>query len=365
MQVVANVSQVLKTLKLSEILSDLFIVLNDREKDVLIRRFAINRSQKSTLEAIGQDLNVTRERVRQIESLALKKLRRTCPTTAFAHINELTKQILTDFGGVLTELALTSQIIKSLPQSEEADRTIIRLSLAINPDLKQIKKSKTNRPGWHLNALSGKDIKLINATAIKLLKENKDVVEETSFISQLQKALAEQSISVNPKTIASSLTIDNNIKLIAEGYGLTKWRHVEPKSIRDKALIIMRRQNKPMHFVEIANAISNANFSKKQVTTQAVHNELIRYDDFVLVGRGLYALKTWGYQSGTVRDVIRQILEDNGQMKKQDIIKAVLERRHVKTGTISLNLQKYPEFERVGRALYRYNAGLTGATQAA
>jgi len=45
-------------------------------------------------------------------------------------------------------------------------------------------------------------------------------------------------------------------------------------------------------------------------------------------------------------------------MKRQDIIKAVLKKRDIRLGTISLNLQKYAFFKRVGRAIYEYDASL-------
>ena len=72
----------------------------------------------------------------------------------------------------------------------------------------------------------------------------------------------------------------------------------------------------------------------------ALHNELIRYEDFVLVGRGLYALKSWGFTKGTVKDVIFEILKENGPMKKKEIVEEVLKRRQVKIGTISLTYKK-------------------------
>lgn len=98
---------------------------------------------------------------------------------------------------------------------------------------------------------------------------------------------------------------------------------------------------------------------KKMVTPQAIHNELIRHGEFVLVGRGLYALKDWDIPAGTVADLIKSVLEENGgPMKRQDIIQKVLEKRDVQIGTISLNLQKYPFFKRVGRAVYEYEGSL-------
>ena len=114
-----------------------------------------------------------------------------------------------------------------------------------------------------------------------------------------------------------------------------------------------------MHFSDIMESISGNFPERKRVTPQASHNELIRHDEFVLVGRGLYGLREWGLAAGTVCDLIRAVLIENGEpMKRQDIIQSVLEKREVRLGTISLSLQKYPFFERVGRAVYSYNEAL-------
>lgn len=49
--------------------------LNERERKVLALRFGLDDGEEKTLEEIGRQFNVTRERIRQIESKALKKLR--------------------------------------------------------------------------------------------------------------------------------------------------------------------------------------------------------------------------------------------------------------------------------------------------
>ncbi|MBU1151713.1 winged helix-turn-helix domain-containing protein, partial [Patescibacteria group bacterium] len=149
------------------------------------------------------------------------------------------------------------------------------------------------------------------------------------------------------------LDLDKRLKRTSEGFGLMSWRHINPKSIRDKAYIVLKRARKPLHFIEIANSITKAGFDKKIVTVQAVHNELIRYDQFVLVGRGLYGLKEFGYEKGTVADIIESLLKEKSPLTKQEIIDGVLAQRHVKKGTISLNLQKNTHFVRVGRAVYK------------
>jgi len=49
--------------------------LNDRERKIIVRRFGLDRGERETLEEIGEYWGLTRERIRQIESRALSKLR--------------------------------------------------------------------------------------------------------------------------------------------------------------------------------------------------------------------------------------------------------------------------------------------------
>ena len=57
--------------KMGEVLS----TLNDRERKVLIQRFGLLDGKPKTLEEVGVEFNVTRERIRQIEAKALRKMR--------------------------------------------------------------------------------------------------------------------------------------------------------------------------------------------------------------------------------------------------------------------------------------------------
>ncbi|MCQ2609797.1 MAG: sigma-70 family RNA polymerase sigma factor, partial [Lachnospiraceae bacterium] len=60
---------------LKEQIKELLDGLKDREKKVLMLRFGIEDDHPRTLEEVGKELDVTRERIRQIEDKALRKLK--------------------------------------------------------------------------------------------------------------------------------------------------------------------------------------------------------------------------------------------------------------------------------------------------
>jgi RNA polymerase primary sigma factor len=72
--VVSPLEAVIKA-NLSEQTSRVLSTLTPREEKVLRMRFGIGEKSDHTLEEVGQDFEVTRERIRQIEAKALRKLR--------------------------------------------------------------------------------------------------------------------------------------------------------------------------------------------------------------------------------------------------------------------------------------------------
>jgi len=87
--------------------------------------------------------------------------------------------------------------------------------------------------------------------------------------------------------------------------------------------------------------------------SQTVHNELIKDPRFVLVGRGIYALKEWGYTPGQVKDVIFKILKEDGPLTQSEILERVLKQRLVKESTILLNLNNKKHFLRDTQGRYQ------------
>lgn len=351
--VFSNGGGTIEEVNLAEVLEELFMVLTDKEKEVIVKRFSLDSKPRQTLESIGRKFSVTRERVRQIEKIALGKLKRTAKNTKLNLANGLATAMIRANGGIMLEEEVISGVLNKIAKPGEVDRYIISLALSVNEELSQNNKVNLYHTFWHLKGISLSDIEKVLKVAKSELKEKKDTIAEMKLVRDVQSVLREKGDNFTEEFIGAALKVDKMMKSIDSGYGLMSWRHVNPKSIRDKAYIVLKRTSRPLHFIEIANKITEAGFDKKIVTVQAVHNELIRCNKFVLVGRGLYALSEWGYSEGTVADIIESILEKKGQMTKKEIIESVLKQRQVKKGTISLNLQKKPCFVRVGRATYK------------
>jgi RNA polymerase primary sigma factor len=68
--------ELLRDKNLRDEVSDLLEVLDDRERKIIFQRFGLAGGKPKTLEEVGKKFRVTRERIRQLQNIALAKLRR-------------------------------------------------------------------------------------------------------------------------------------------------------------------------------------------------------------------------------------------------------------------------------------------------
>lgn len=63
---------------LKHLIEKVFSLLSKREKEILMRRYGINEEKPKSLDEVGKEFSVSRERIRQIELRAMRKLKRLC-----------------------------------------------------------------------------------------------------------------------------------------------------------------------------------------------------------------------------------------------------------------------------------------------
>lgn len=321
----------------------------DREREIISRRFGLF-DRKETLEQIGELLGITRERVRQLEKAILTRIKSQAEQGSLPHLSEVESQIITilnESGDIARISNLTELLLKS---SSKIDQSRTAFICIISPKLTVVNENDFYYPTTAITA-SFKTPKDITKQIDEVVKTLKTIGKPATA-----KALAKEIKSDDANRTKALASASKQLTSLNNQWGLTKWPAVNPKNIRDKIFIILKENGKHMHFNEISKKIKQSEFKRKDVTTQAIHNELIKDDRFVLVGRGIYALKEWGYKKGTVSDVIAEILQKaNEPLHRDEIVKRVLKNRYVKETTILLNLQGKKQFVRVAKATYALN----------
>lgn len=329
---------------------DLLEGLSDRTKDVIMRRFALGKSKKpETLEGIGKDLKVTRERVRQIELDGIKKIKKNIKTSntkkAFEEIQSFFIGEIEKNGGIKRE----DKLLEIFGSKEEKNAILFLLNLC--DKCERTKEDKNFYAFW--------------STSKKASKIAKDFIDEV--IGKLKKLETPISLSsldneykqIDKSAIASYVEISKHIleTMDKKRIGLFSWPEVNPKTVRDKIFLILKENKKPLHYRDISGLISTLdmqmNSVKKNLHPQTVHNELIRNKNFVLIGRGIYALSEWGYNKGQVKDIINEVLKANGPLNREQVVKAVSDQRMVKESTILLNLQNKKLFSKDNQGNYK------------
>jgi len=334
--------------KPKQVTKGLLLSVPERARNVLVQRFCLgDEPERVTLEAIGKNYGITRERVRQIENFALKSVKKS---ESFAR-NEAVFQELADLivslGGVVSEDDLLNHI-----SSDKSVQNHVNLLLILGDAFKDQKENSEFRRHWIVDHAVAQKVHESLAKLHQNLSEE-DLVSESEIIDALLRHLKGIPEHYKDEEIIKRwLTLSKVIGQNPLGeWGIATSPHINARGMRDYAFLVIRRHGSPMHFTEVANAITKVFGKPAHVAT--CHNELIKDDRFVLVGRGLYALSEWGYESGVVRDVIKKILDKYGPMTKNEIIEKVLKERYVKENTVTVNLQdaRYFNKDKDGRYL--------------
>ena len=315
-----------------------------REKEIISKRFGLF-ARRETLEQIGESLNITRERVRQLEKSIIANLKYN-PHNNLPNMDKIEQafsQILKSLGNVARIKDLGAKLNE---MNDHIHQSRVAFLGGLSPKFIILKPDDHHHHGICLTDVHDhQDLKLQVSNVVKHITETGEPISAQQIHANLQK--------YNPQHVHALATLSKKLSCLNKHWGLSRWPIVNPRNIRDKIFIVLKENKKPMHFSKIAQDIRDSAFERNKVTTQAIHNELIKDHRFILIGRGIYALKQWGYKRGTVAEVIQEILQKAGEpLHRDEIVKQVLERRQVKQTTILLNLQCKPIFKRLESSRY-------------
>lgn len=333
--------------KPKEVTKRLLSTLTKRGQDVLISRYGLGpKSARLTLDAIGKKYNITRERVRQIENHSINTIRKSkVYKDAEAIFTEL-RELVLSLGGLVSEKDLLNHLSKD-PNTQNH----FHLLFVIGEEFRREKEDEEFKHRWHVDPELAEKIKQALRKLYSKLSDD-DLIVEGDLINMFLEEVRDLNDQYkNEEVIKRWLSVSHKIGKNPLGeWGRASSPNVNAKGMRDYAFLVIRKHGSPIHFKEVAKSITQYFNKKAHVAT--THNELIKDDRFVLVGRGLYALSEWGYMSGVVKDVIKNILEKEGPLTKEKIVEKVLKERYVKENTILVNLQNSKYFKKDSQNRY-------------
>jgi len=317
-------------------------LLSEKNREILERRFGIGKDEAETLESIGRSYNITRERVRQIQEYGLKKLNSDSSRDVLTPTFSAVEGYIHSKSGVASE----EDLFGGLVNASEAPH--LCLALRLMPNIFYSPETDDLKPRYSL------DKKYLNSVDSFLNKFHASVAKSgspMSFKELISIAEGDMPSELHGANLEHLLSLSRSVQSGPFGeYGLSDWAAIRPRGVRDKAHLVFNKEKKPLHFKELSTLIDrhfrDTSFSRA-THPQTVHNELIKDNRFVLIGRGLYALREWGYEEGTVKDVLVQIFKENaGAIDKEKVLDLVLKRRYVKPNTVLLNLQNKKYFKK-------------------
>lgn len=333
--------------KPKQVTKKLLSALPERARDVLTKRYGLGQDNETyTLESIGQTYGITRERVRQIENYGIAAIRKSAiyteNTAMFEELRSLIKQL---GSGVVAEKVLLDSLTK-----DAVIRNHLYFLLIIGDAFSKGKENPLYTSRW----FTEKKIAEIVEKALKNVHgtlNRDDLISEQEILNRFRNELIEIADKQDDETLKRWLMISKQIGQNPLGdWGPADSPNVRVKGIRDYAYLAVKRHGSPMHFKEVSVAISDLFNHNAHVAT--THNELIKDARFVLVGRGLYALTEWGYTAGVVKDVLREILQAEGPLSREELIDKVRKERYVKDNTIVVNLQDANLFKHLSNGSY-------------
>lgn len=321
-----------------------------RTQEIIKKRYGLSQKKLHTLEKIGQDHSITRERVRQIISDSMKRLVKKRSDNYFVEFEKKVSLIIKENNGIIKEEMLMKVIGCVDPLSKNVVSFLGTISdVVVIIDEKESWISKS----WAVSKNVLDKVKKIRETAIDVLSETKNgrnnLWQEDEIIAEIKKKFGSANIELKHEEISSYLNVLADIKKSKFGkWGMAHWDEINPKGTRERIHLVLKENKIPLHFKEIAKLIDKYELSKKKAHPQTVHNELIKDEKFVLIGRGIYALQEWGYKRGTIREVLEDILRDNKKpLSKEEIFAEVQKIRKVKKATVMINLNNPNFFKKI------------------
>lgn len=284
---------------------------NDRSKDVIERRYGLINGEKETLEEIGNSYGVTRERIRQIQMRAIRKMKHPS-TRSRKPIISLSEELLFENDGIISDEeadGLVGKIFKNLPFDGSS-------LLDLLADLGWIQKHAVGDLNFYAPRRGTVKLSEVMEGIVEILRKNETLLSAQEILKNFLGVNNLKAVGFKPLNFIKRCCrldprieekIENKFGLYSMGYrAVHLWVPLMSR--------VLEKEQMPMHFTEIADKVNDLLISsRRRLEPRRAHSVLIENPEFAHTGiRGMYGLTRWGLRKEPTIEIVRESIEKAG-----------------------------------------------------
>lgn len=324
-----------------ELLTEYLSSQSSREVTIFVKRFSLDGSEKKTLDKLGTDFNISRERIRQLVNIHIATFRQLTNGEVIYFKNNQYKchdAALEVFRKIKSILYMKPFFVKEefiallklegidtdYPESEEP--YLVLLLEVLNMQVSEFNSQKVLTPenkGIPDDLMP--DLNLVSKCIHKILNKVSIPMRDLDLYQKVNKSFK----NIDFKYFTLCCTSDSAVELIK-----TDWEHYQLKmeflsSLCNCVYRILYNNNKPMHLTEILHQVLGPHAFDSSKPNYISHNSLHLDKRLAPVGKmGVWTLTSWKKNTQKIRELIEDILaKENKPVSFKDLYKLILKKR--------------------------------------
>lgn len=330
---------------------------NERTRDIIVKRYGLLTGERLTLEEIGESYGLTRERIRQIQAKALKRMK-LLAVSSIKILSDLAEDTLYQNYGILTAEEADKKIPEIVETKDDGSSVLDLLNA-----LGEIQKCVVGDIQIYSPRLNKVDLCKLSEKVVAVIKKDNlglgvdSIVKRINLLREItdprfnQRDFVFKYCKIDPRI--------EEIKLISAKPEVI-FRYYTPGHFEKKGWIglidkVLEQEQMPLHFTEITNRVNDLIAdSGKQLDVRRAHFILIENENFAHSGiHGTYGLTSWGLRKETTTELIEECLKKAGfPLHWKQIYNYVSKFKDSRVASIVSVLENNRKFKRTSSGVY-------------
>ncbi len=325
---------------------------NDRSIDIIKRRFGFDSGERQTLDEIGKDYGITRERVRQIQERSIQRIKHPSTkgrSTIISIINDIFQKnqfIISD--------SEADYLIGKVFNTSKFDGSSF---LDMISDLGWIQKNKIGDVAFYTNNALKPTLSLTMTNVYSLLKASSTMISLEEIIKKIIPSNTKYSENSDLQVIIKRICsldprIEERMPERYTLYGLHSRTNIWASLIKE----VLEKEGEPLHFADITNSVNDMfpNTDNNHIDVRRLHSILIENHAFSHSGvKGTYGLTEWGFRKETTSELIEECIKKAGfPLHWKQIYNYVSKYKDTKPANIIAMLNSRDKFVRKGKGMF-------------